>query len=169
MIDWPTSMTGCKACYQLLSFCLLPCSHMTAMTVAPPQWHGITPRCIVSWHGQFALSRSSICLCVPSALCYMITRAVASHSPRQQSHRQWGLAQMVRALFLHAHGHPVAEAARLASTETASVSTSSLQRHYTAMMQQLPNAVTADEVDITAWIQEYESSMTDTALTFCTN
>jgi hypothetical protein len=89
----------------------------------------------------------------------MRTRAIASHSPRQQSHRQWGLAQMVRALFLHAQGYPIRDAATSATTEKATVSVTSLHRYYAAMMQLLPNAITASETDITAWLQEYESSI----------
>ncbi|MDN5289697.1 MAG: hypothetical protein JWR38_5976 [Mucilaginibacter sp.] len=51
------------------------------------------------------------------------------------------------------------DAAASASTEKAPVSVTSLHRYYAAMMQLLPNAVTASEVDISAWIQEYESSV----------
>lgn len=40
-----------------------------------------------------------------------------------------------------------------------SQSKSSLQRYYAAMVQSLPNAVTASEVDITAWMQEFENSV----------
>lgn len=87
------------------------------------------------------------------------TRSIASHSPRQQLNRQWGLPQMVRALYLHVRDYSVAEAAKLASTETSVVPVASLHRYYTAMMRWLPNAVNASEVDITAWIQQYESNM----------